>query len=285
MEDGCSPSNKGGETVRSGRKKQKGVNMGRLLEVSDMSKHFGGIQAIKDISFHVERGEILGIIGPNGAGKTTLVNLISGIYRADKGRVTFNEREITGNRMSALVRMGLARTFQATVLYAQETVLENVLRGTHLTQEAGFFHLLAHTRKAQSMVNRACQEATDLLVFLGLDKVANQLPSNLPYGYQKSLGVGIAMATNPQLLMLDEPAAGLNSEEALEMKQRIEKINERGVSLIVVDHNMRFIMSLCHRIVVLNYGQKLAEGTPREIQRNEKVIKAYLGGGHREVIA
>ena len=259
--------------------------MGKLLEVLDMSKHFGGVQAIKDVSFHLESGEILGIIGPNGAGKTTLINLISGIYRPDKGRVTFKERAITGSNLSSLVRMGLARTFQATVLYAQATVLENVLRGTHLTQEAGFFHFLLHTRQAQRKVNKARQEATDHLIFLGLDRVADQLPSNLPYGYQKSLGVGIALATNPELLMLDEPAAGLNPEEALEMKQRIEKINERGVSLIVVDHNMRFIMSLCHRIVVLNYGQKLAEGNPREVQRNEKVIKAYLGGGHREVTA
>jgi branched-chain amino acid transport system ATP-binding protein len=253
--------------------------MNKLLEVSDISKHFGGVTAIHNLSFSLEKGEILGVIGPNGSGKTTLINLISGIYEPNQGRILYQGQNVTGLKPNRLVRLGLARTFQATILYSEATVLENALRGTHLTMECGLIHFLLHSQNARRREKEAIEKAMEYLEFVGLGKVLDQQVKNLPYGYQKFLGVVVALATGPDLLMLDEPAAGLNMEEALEIKRAIEKINERGISLILVDHNMRFMMSLCHRMVVLNYGEKIAEGPPQTIKKDEKVIKAYLGGG------
>lgn len=256
--------------------------MNKLLEISDISKHFGGVTAIRNLTFSLEKGEILGVIGPNGSGKTTLINLISGIYGPNQGRVFYKGQNIIGLKPNRLVRLGLARTFQAAVLYSEATVLENALRGTHLIMESGFFNFLFHTKNARQREKQAIEKAMEYLTFVGLDKVLDQQVKNLPYGYQKFLGIVVALATGPDLLMLDEPAAGLNTEEALEIKKVIEKINDRGITLILVDHNMRFMMSLCHRMVVLNYGEKIAEGDPQTIKKDERVIKAYLGGGHSD---
>jgi branched-chain amino acid transport system ATP-binding protein len=253
--------------------------MNSLLEVSGLSKWFGGVTAIRDLTFSLEKGEILGVIGPNGSGKTTLINLISGIYRPNQGRIFYKGEDIAGLKPNRLVRLGLARTFQATVLYSEATVLENTLRGTHLIMESGFFHYLFHTKDARQREKQAVDKAMEYLSFVGLEKFLDQQVKNLPYGYQKFLGVVVALATGPDLLMLDEPAAGLTMEEALEIKKAIEKINGKGITLILVDHNMRFMMSLCHRMVVLSYGEKIAEGDPQTIKKDERVIKAYLGGG------
>jgi len=257
--------------------------MDPLLEIRRLTKNFGGIVAISDVELSLKRGEILGIIGPNGAGKSTLINLISGVYRPNDGAIIYKGQDVTGLKPNRLVRLGLTRTFQATILYSQATVMENVLRGSHLTRETGFFSQLFHTKKAHDAKIKSLEKSLQYLDFLSLGHVRDQKANNLPYGYQKSLGVALALATEPDLLMLDEPAAGLNMDEAVDMKEKIEKINERGVTLIVVDHNMRFIMSLCHRIVVLNYGEKISEGDPKTIQKDEKVLEAYLGGGHLEI--
>jgi len=254
--------------------------MNQLLEISNLCKNFGGISAIQGLNLSMVKGEILGIIGPNGSGKTTLINLISGIYAPTRGRIVFKGRNITGAKPNKLVRLGLTRTFQAAVLYSEATVLENVLRGTHLIQEVGFFHLLFHSMKARQREKQAIEKAKEILALMGLEELLDQEAGNLSYGYQKSLGVALGLATGPELLMLDEPAAGLSMEEASEISEIIKKINNRGVSLVVVDHNMKFIMPLCHRIIVLNYGQKISEGGPQAIQKDEKVIKAYLGGGN-----
>lgn len=257
--------------------------MNQLLEISNLNKNFGGIAAIHNVSFSMSQGEILGIIGPNGAGKTTLINLISGIYPPDTGQIVFQGQKIKGFKPNRVARLGLTRTFQATELYSEATVLENVLRGAHLILEVDFLHMLFHSPKAKHSEQKAMQRAMDCLNLVGLDKLIDQQPKNLPYGHQKSLGVALGLVSDPELLMLDEPAAGLNAEEASKMRQTIDKINERGISLIVIDHNMRFIMPLCHRIIVLHYGQKIAEGTPEKIQNDEKVIKAYLGEGDDDI--
>jgi len=254
--------------------------MNPLLEVSGIYKYFGGLCAIRDLNFSLEKGEILGVIGPNGSGKTTLINLVSGIYRPNQGKIFYKGQDITGLKPNRLVRLGLSRTFQATVLYSEATVLENALRGTHLHMESGFFNLLLHTKRARGKEKQGMEKAMEYLTFVGLDKVLDQKVKNLPYGYQKFLGVVVALATEPDLLMIDEPAAGLNIEEASEIKEVIEKINGMGITLIVVDHNMRFMMSLCRKMLVLNYGEKISEGDPQTIKKDEKVIKAYLGGGH-----
>lgn len=248
-----------------------------ILEILGVYKHFVGVTAIRNLTFSLLKGEILGIIGPNGSGKTTLINLISGIYPPHQGEIIYKGQRIIGMRPNRLVRLGLGRTFQATILYPEATVLENVLRGLHLSMETGLWSMMFHTQKAREAEKQAVANAMEYLAFLALDKVMDQQVKNLPYGYQKFLGFAVALATGPDVLMLDEPAAGLNIEEALEMKGAIEKINKKGVTLIVVDHNMRFMMSLCHRMLVLNYGEKIAEGTPQTIKKDERVIKAYLG--------
>lgn len=251
--------------------------MDQLLEISNLHKSFGGIKAIDGISLSLTKGEILGIIGPNGSGKTTLINLISGIYPPDQGQIVFKGRDTKGLKPNQLVRLGLTRTFQATVLYSEVTVLENVLRGAHLTLETGFFHMLFHSKKARQREKQALEKVMKHLALVGLGKMMDQGAKNLPYGNQKALGVALGLSTDPDLLMLDEPAAGLNPEEASEMRGTIKKINDGGGTLIVVDHNMRFIMPLCDRIIVLHYGEKISEGTPQVIQNDDEVIKAYLG--------
>jgi branched-chain amino acid transport system ATP-binding protein len=252
--------------------------MSELLQVQDIQKRFGALQAIELLRFSLNEGEILGIIGPNGAGKTTAINLISGMMRPDNGRVFFAEEDVTGMSPHVLVNRGLVRTFQATTVYQDQTVRENVLRGAYAKAYPGLLKSL--WRGAQGLSPAEETFIDDLLAQLGLAEMAPLTARNLPYGHQKVLGLAIALAAQPRLMMLDEPAAGLAHDEVVHLEGVIRRANASGISMLVVDHNMRFISTLCQRVVVLHHGAELATGTPREVTRDHRVIEAYLGTPH-----
>lgn len=233
-----------------------------ILEVKGLTKAFGGLVAVNDLTFKMEKGEILGIIGPNGAGKTTLFNLVTGFCHPDKGEVFFNGENITGLRPYEVCKRGLARTFQITQAFPNLTVLDNVRIGAYSHITSG---------------KEATAEASRILEFVGLSEKSNELASVLPIGHRKTLELAKAMATRPELVLLDEVVAGLNSKEANAMIENIRVIQKQGVSVLLIEHVMKAIMSLSDRIVVLHYGEKIAEGKPEEISMNEKVIEAYLG--------
>jgi branched-chain amino acid transport system ATP-binding protein len=248
-----------------------------LLKVEGLSCVFGGIHAVSDLSFEVAHSEILGLIGPNGAGKTTVVNLISGVVKPTSGRIAFKGENATGMAPHVLARRGLVRTFQANVVYTDRTVYENALRGAYLTLFPGFLPTLLDTATARRKREEAHALITELLDWLELRPVAYTIAGSLPYGYQKTLGIVIALAARPSLILLDEPVAGLSAQETDHVRDTIKRIRDRGITVIVIDHNMRFISGLCDRVVVLAHGQVLAHGTPRDVLRNERVIEAYLG--------
>ncbi|HSR12847.1 MAG TPA: ABC transporter ATP-binding protein [Thermodesulfobacteriota bacterium] len=248
-----------------------------ILAVEGLSKKFGGLAAVNQVSFAVESGEILGAIGPNGAGKTTLLNLISNLYVRNSGKILYGGEDIGGKAPNEIARMGLVRTFQSTVSYGESTVWENMIRAQLGYHFQGLCPEFLMTRSVREKKKIQESKAEELLQFLGLKPWRDAQARALPYGYQKLLGLAIALAGDPKLLMLDEPAAGLNHDERRHLMDAIQKINAKGVSVILVEHDMKVIMGLCGRILVLNYGQKIALGTPTEIQRNEEVIKAYLG--------
>lgn len=249
-----------------------------LLEVEGVSRRFGGLLALKDVSFKISKGEIVGLIGPNGAGKTTCFNVVSGVLRPTAGDVRFHGQSITGVKPSKIVAKGLVRTFQSTTVFPQVTVLENVVRGAFAQSRVSFLGGLFSTASARAEIKRVEDRARAILDRLALDEVSEHLAASLPYGFQRRLGVAIALAAEPELLLLDEPAAGLNPEETIEMGRTIESIHNDGeIAVLLVEHHMRLVMGVSHRIIVLDHGEKLAEGTPEEIQSNKKVIEAYLG--------
>lgn len=252
----------------------------RMLEVSGLTRRFGGLVAVSDLTFHVDEHEILGIIGPNGAGKTTAINLVSGVIRPTGGSVVFNGSTVTAKSPHLLARMGLVRTFQSTTVYGQCTVRENALRGAYLGLYAGFFGSLVNSAEARRKREQTEQLVDELLEWLSLTDVAHLGAASLPYGYQKTLGMVITLAARPRLVMLDEPVAGLSAEEADHVRDTILKIRKRGITVIVIDHNMRFIKGLCDRVMVMNNGHELAVGSPVEVLSNPLVIEAYLGRGH-----
>jgi branched-chain amino acid transport system ATP-binding protein len=251
--------------------------MTELLSVAGLSKKFGGLEAVSDLSFTVGEGEILGIIGPNGAGKTTAVNLISGVIKPSSGRVLLAGTDATGLAPHVLVERGLVRTFQATTVYANRSVRENLLRGAYRDIYPGFFATLFKTGKAREAALRTDQHVEEVMQWLDLKRVEEQIASNLPYGFQKVLGMGIGLAARPRLILLDEPAAGLSAEETDHVRDTIRLVRERGISVVVIDHNMRFISDLCDRVLVMAQGRELAQGTPNEVLRHPAVIEAYLG--------
>jgi branched-chain amino acid transport system ATP-binding protein len=251
--------------------------MRALLDVVDLSRAFGGLKAVSELSFAVAPGEIVGLIGPNGAGKTTVVNLISGVLRPTGGRVMFDGEDVTRLPPHRRARRGLVRTFQATTVYADRTVRENALRGAFLHLYPGLLPAFFGTARQRSMRAQTAETVEQLLAWLELDRVADAKAGALPYGYQKTLGIVIALAAEPRLVLLDEPVAGLSAEEADHVRDAIKRVRERGITVVVIDHNMRFIAGLCDRVVVVHHGRALAQGTPSEVLGDRRVVEAYLG--------
>jgi branched-chain amino acid transport system ATP-binding protein len=254
-----------------------------LLEVKGLTKHFGGLTAVNTLDLFVEEGEIIGLIGPNGAGKTTVFNMVMGTYSPSAGQVIFSGKDITGQRSYVIVRHGLARSFQRTVLFSEMTVLQNILLGFHLVSETRFWNSLFNSRSAQRKKTQLLEEAAEIADFMGLGQSKDQLAGNLPHGHQRMLGVAIALATNPELILMDEPVTGMNPEETDRMMNKIREIRDQGVTLLVVEHDMRLVMNICDRLYVLNFGSKIAEGPPSEISKNGEVIAAYLGSDYASV--
>lgn len=247
------------------------------VDVRNLSKRFGGLTALSDFTFHVDDGEILALIGPNGAGKTTLFNVVTGFLRPNGGKVVFWDRDITGRPPHEIAKMGIVRTFQLNMLFPSQTVLENVLLAFHLHSGVPYVGSILNTQKARSEKDRLRKDAQEIIDFFGLSTVQNSVVQTLPHGQQRYVGIAIALAAAPKVLLLDEPATGLSEEEKAFLLEKIHQIRKRGTTIILVEHNMRFVMEVSDRIVVLNFGKKIAEGSPREITGNPAVIKAYLG--------
>jgi branched-chain amino acid transport system ATP-binding protein len=249
-----------------------------MFEIKKLTKSFGGIYAVKDLSFIVKKGEIVGLIGPNGAGKTTLFNVITGYHKADSGNIMFQGKEIINLPTYKIAHEGIVRTFQSTVLFQEMTVLQNLLVGDIEEKRPTFLSTMINSKSYQSYETISKNKAHEILKFMGLNKFSSSKAKNLPYGYQRKLGICIALMTGPLLLLLDEPVTGMNPTEAEQMIQDINKIREQlGISILIIEHNMKVIMNISDKIVAISYGEMLAEGRPIDIQHNSKVIEAYLG--------
>ncbi len=249
------------------------------LYTKKLRKEYGGVIAVADVDFHAETGDISGLIGPNGAGKTTLFNNITGLDVPTRGQVFFDGKDITGKPAYAITRLGIARTFQNIRLFKEMTVLENVMIGRHFKghEQNRTFRVFSSLINQKNEEQNIFESSMKWLEFFGLTPFVDRLAKNLPYGKQRELEIARALATEPGLLFLDEPAAGMNPNETEELMQTIRRIRDTGISIILIEHDMKLVMNICDRITVLNYGQKIAEGTPAEIKSNDLVIEAYLG--------
>lgn len=248
-----------------------------LLTVSNLSKNFGGLMAISEVDFAVKKGQIAAIIGPNGSGKTTFFNVVSGIYKPLSGKIIFNGEDITNLPVHERARRGIARTFQTTTLFSNATVLDNVIVGYRLRTKTGLWDVLARTARFHQDEKKSRQKAWEVLEFTGLDKLAHQQVENIPQEAKKRVAIAMALATDPQLIMLDEPAAGINFDETAGIIELIRKMQKQGLTVCLIEHKMQMVMNLADYIMVLNQGIKIAEGTPEEVANNQVVIEAYLG--------
>lgn len=262
--------------------------MTNIAEIKNLTKNFGGIVAVEDLTFNIKKGEVMGIIGPNGAGKTTVFNLITGVYQPTSGTITFNGEDITGQGPDEIVKKGISRTFQNIRLFKNLTVLDNVVTGLDLNNplynlaEALLMNPPFINSKIKQSEKKLREKALYYLELVGIDHLASNRADSLPYGLQRKLEIARALALDPKLLLLDEPAAGMNPEESLELADLIKEIQVKlDLTIFLIEHHMDLVMRLCDHIFVINFGRELAEGNPDEIQSNPAVLKAYLGEGYK----